>query len=105
VSEPALEQTLDALIENALRHGEGTVHVTVRGHEHHVEVTVDDEGAGIPPSAVGSVFDRHVSLHGGTGVGLALARALIEASGGRLELVRAQPACFRVLLPTNGVSR
>jgi signal transduction histidine kinase len=99
-SEPAIEQALDALLDNALRHGAGTIRVTVRGHEHHVEVTVDDDGAGVPPDAVASVFDRHVSLRGGTGVGLALARTLVEASGGRLELVRAQPASFRILLPT-----
>jgi signal transduction histidine kinase len=100
-SEPALEQALDALLDNAIRHGGGTVRVTVRGHEHHVEVTVEDHGAGIPPSAVTSVFDRHVSLRGGTGVGLALARTLVEACGGRLELVRPQPATFRMILPTN----
>jgi signal transduction histidine kinase len=99
-SEPALEQALDALLDNAMRHGGGTTRVTVRRHEHHVEVTVDDDGAGIPPGSVSSVFDRHVSLHGGTGVGLALARTLVEASGGRLELVRPQPATFRILLPT-----
>jgi signal transduction histidine kinase len=99
-SEPALEQALDALLDNALRHGDGLVRVTVRSHEHHVEVTVDDAGAGIPPGEVGSVFDRHVSLHGGTGVGLSLARTLVEASGGRLELVRPTPATFRILLPT-----
>ncbi|MDQ1521741.1 MAG: hypothetical protein QOI55_2814 [Actinomycetota bacterium] len=100
-SAPAVAQAIDALLDNSLRHGAGTVRVAVRRREHHVEVTVDDDGAGIPPDAASSVFERHVSLRGGTGVGLALARSLIEASGGRLELVRAQPACFRLLLPSD----
>jgi signal transduction histidine kinase len=98
-SASALAQAIDALIENSLRHGKGTVRVEARSHSHHVEITVEDEGAGIPPSSVGSIFDRHVSLRGGSGVGLALARALVEASGGRLDLVRPQPPRFRVLLP------
>jgi signal transduction histidine kinase len=98
-SAPALAQAIDALLENALRHGAGTVQVGVCRRDHHVEVTVGDEGACIPPGAVNSVFERHVSLRGGTGVGLALARSLVEASGGRLELVRAEPACFRIMLP------
>jgi signal transduction histidine kinase len=104
-SEPALAQALDAVVDNALRHGGGTVHVRVARHAHHVEVTVDDEGDGIPPESVRTVFERHVSLRGGTGVGLSLARSLVESTGGRLELVRAQPARFRVLLPTPTPSR
>jgi signal transduction histidine kinase len=100
-SEPALAQAVDALVDNALRHGAGEVQVDVRRRPHHVDVTVADEGEGIPPAAVRSVFERHVSLRGGTGVGLALARTLVEASGGRLELVRPQPACFQIVLPTS----
>jgi signal transduction histidine kinase len=99
-SAPALAQAIDALIDNAIRHGGGIVRVGAHRRRHHVEVTVDDEGHGIPPDAVSSVFERHISLHGGTGVGLALARSLVEASGGRLELARAQPASFQILLPT-----
>jgi signal transduction histidine kinase len=101
VAAPALAQAFDALVDNALRHGGGTVHVVVRRRDQHVAITVDDEGAGIPDVAVASVFERHVSLAGGTGVGLALARTLVEAEGGRIELVRARPARFRVLLPAH----
>jgi signal transduction histidine kinase len=101
-SEPALAQAIDALVDNAFLHGAGRIEVDVRHRLDHVEVTVTDEGEGIPADAVTSVFERHVSLRGGTGVGLALARALVEASGGRLELVRARPACFQIVLPRTG---
>jgi signal transduction histidine kinase len=45
------------------------------------------------------VFDRGVSVGSSTGIGLALARALVEADGGRLELSRARPPVFTIFLP------
>jgi signal transduction histidine kinase len=104
-SAPALAQAIDVLVDNALLHGAGRIDVEVRRRAHHVEVTVTDEGEGVPADAAASVFERHVSLRGGTGVGLALARALVEASGGRLELVRARPACFQIVLPCGADAR
>jgi signal transduction histidine kinase len=98
-SEPALAQAVDALVDNALLHGAGRIEIEVRRRAHHVELTVTDEGEGVPAGAIASIFERHVSLRGGTGVGLALARALVEAVGGRLELVRPRPACFQIVLP------
>ena len=95
---PALAQAVDALIDNALRHGSGTVHVAVDRRASHIEVVIADDGPGIPEDLADTVFERHVSLRGGTGVGLALARALVESSGGRLELTDARRARFRILL-------
>jgi signal transduction histidine kinase len=97
---PALAQAVDALIDNALRHGAGTVHVAVDRRPRHVEVIIGDDGPGIPEDLADTVFERHVSFHGGTGVGLALARSLVESSGGRLELTDARRARFRILLTT-----
>jgi signal transduction histidine kinase len=45
-----------------------------------------------------TIFERHVSSSGSTGVGLALARELAESTGGRLELVAARPATFELYL-------
>ena len=101
VSAPALAQAIDALIDNALRHGTGRVKIVVAQRPRHVEVTIEDEGPGIPAAAAATVFERHVSLHGGTGVGLSLARALVESSGGRLELADPSRARFRMLLATS----
>ena len=99
VSPGALAQALDALLDNALHHGAGTATVAVhRGRDGYVRVQVSDAGPGIDPGAERSIFERHVSLRGGTGVGLALARTLVEADGGRLELVASHPPTFEILL-------
>jgi signal transduction histidine kinase len=99
-SPATLSQSLDALVDNALHHGGGTVTVSARSHGRSAEIVVSDEGAGIPAGTEGQIFERHVSLQGGSGVGLALARALVEADGGRLDLIRSTPAAFRILVPS-----
>lgn len=67
-------------------------------------VEVADEGDGVRDELAPHIFDRGFSAAGSTGVGLALARALIEADGGRLELQRRRPALFAVFLGSSGVA-
>ncbi|MGH3904929.1 MAG: sensor histidine kinase [Pseudonocardiaceae bacterium] len=97
-----LREALGVLIDNALRHGGGDVTLSARpggaGREGMVVVEVTDAGAGVPEPLAPHVFDRGVSGASSTGLGLALARALVEADGGRLELSSAQPATFVVYL-------
>jgi signal transduction histidine kinase len=52
----------------------------------------------VPEELAPYVFDRGISGASSTGVGLALARALVEADGGRLELSSARPARFAIYL-------
>jgi len=104
-SSAALAQALDVLVDNSARHGRGTSTVAARTSEGYIEIVVSDEGPGVPPGAEGRIFERHTSLTGGTGVGLSLARRLIEADGGRLDLLRARPPAFRILLPAAGAAR
>jgi signal transduction histidine kinase len=92
-------EAVGALLENALRHGGGTVTVTARATDHGLlQLEVSDAGAGVPEELVPHVFDRGVSVGSSTGLGLALARALVEADGGRLELSRARPPVFTIFL-------
>lgn len=96
-----LREALGVLVENALQHGAGTVRVTVRPADlgaRMVVVEVTDEGAGVPEGLVGHIFERGVSIASSTGIGLSLARAFVEADGGRLELRRASPPVFAVFL-------
>ncbi|GGM84182.1 two-component sensor histidine kinase [Lentzea pudingi] len=94
-----LREAIGVLLDNALRHGEGSVVVSARSEEGTVVVEVSDGGAGVPDELAAHIFERGVSGGGSTGVGLALARALIDADGGRLELSTARPATFAVFLP------
>jgi signal transduction histidine kinase len=97
-----LREALGVLIDNALRHGAGPVTLSARwtgvGPDRMVVVEVTDSGAGVPEELAPHVFDRGISGASSTGVGLALARALVEADGGRLELSSARPARFAVYL-------
>ncbi len=97
-----LREALGVLIDNALRHGGGDVTLSARpggaGREGMVVVEVTDSGEGVPEALAPHVFDRGVSGASSTGLGLALARALVEADGGRLELSSARPATFAVYL-------
>jgi signal transduction histidine kinase len=95
-----LREALGVLVDNALRHGAGTITLTGRHSDKDtIVVEVSDNGDGVPSELAPHVFDRGVSGAASTGVGLALARALVEADGGRLELARTRPAVFAVFLP------
>jgi signal transduction histidine kinase len=94
-------QILNVLIENALRHGRGTVAILV----HECSVLVEDEGNGISAEQAATIFDRPTDHQAAHGRGLALARRLAEADGGRLELVARSPATFKLsLLPMNSTA-
>lgn len=99
VTPTRIREAVGALVDNALRHGGGTVTLSARSAENSILVEVADSGAGVPEELVAHVFDRGVSVGSSTGLGLALARALVEADGGRLELSRARPAMFTIFLP------
>ncbi|WP_084252590.1 ATP-binding protein [Devriesea agamarum] len=95
-----LTQVIATLIENSLVHGDGRTLVKVRRNERSTVVEVSDEGAGIEPGLGKRIFERSVSgrSSSGTGVGLALAKTLVEDDGGRLELLTERPATFGVFL-------
>ena len=99
VSPGGVAQALDVLLENALNHGAGQTRLLAQRVDGRSVLTVSDEGAGVPEPLERSIFDRDVSTAGSTGLGLPLARALVEADGGRLLLTRPRPARFEIVLP------
>jgi two-component system, OmpR family, sensor kinase len=100
-----LRQALGNLVDNALRHGEGEIVVRSRRAEEGVELEVSDEGPGFEPGIADRAFERfargdQARQRVGTGLGMAIVRAVAEAHGGRAEIVpRAAGATVRIWLP------
>jgi len=86
------------LIDNALSHGAGPVVLRTRHFGAHVVVEVGDQGRGVPDVVVPHIFERSFSGSSSTGLGLSLARDLIESDGGRLELTQPRPPVFAIFL-------
>lgn len=85
-------QVVNVLVENALKHGSGTLAIMVNG----TSVILEDDGSGIRDDVLPSLFKRPADHHAAHGRGLALARRLAESDGGRLELTRQRPAQFEL---------
>jgi PAS domain S-box-containing protein len=102
-----IEQVITNLVANALRHAPGTpVRVRLRRHGARCVLTVDDDGPGIAASVLPRLFQRFAQgpdarQLGGLGLGLYLARSIVEAHGGTLtaENRPAGGARFAVSLP------
>lgn len=90
-------EVLTILLDNAARHGKGTVEVSFRDLTTVIAVDVADEGAVTVPAA--EVFHRGTTGGNGSGIGLALGRSIAEAGGGRLTLASADPTRFTLLVP------
>lgn len=97
-SAAAARQVLTVLLDNAAAHGRGTVTLAVRDAGGALALDVADEGPAIVAPET-DLFVRRSPSAGGHGIGLALARSLAEAEGGRLRLTRPSPPTFTLLLP------
>jgi signal transduction histidine kinase len=101
-----LEQALLNLVANAHHHTPPGTHITIGGREtpEGVLLSVTDDGPGIPDHARGRLFERLYRAdlhHRGSGLGLPIAKAVIDRHGGRIwvESDSSQGATFYVLLP------
>jgi two-component system OmpR family sensor kinase len=88
-----LTQVFRNLVQNAVGHTRAGDRITVSGaaRDGRIEFSVDDTGPGIRPERLGRIFDRFYRVdeardrdHGGSGLGLPIARAIVEAHGGRI---------------------
>ena len=108
-----LARALRNLADNAARHAESKVDLSLQIHGDNVEVVVEDDGPGIGESDRERVFERFVRLDesrtrasGGTGLGLAIAREVSAAHGGSLHVeAGTRGARFVLQLPYEGIER
>ena len=106
-------QVLGNLLDNALRHTPAGGTVTISAARSRktggVALSISDTGEGIPAEHLPHVFERFYRVdtardraHGGSGIGLAIAKALVQAHGGQLTATSpgtGQGSTFRILLP------
>jgi hypothetical protein len=103
-----LAQVIGNIIENARRHGAGTVSITVGTAGKDLAVEVADQGEGIKPEAMPRIFTKfwHDTRRGGTGLGLFIAKGIVEAHGGAIGASNREAggALVRLTLPTGAPS-
>lgn len=117
VDRDRIAQVLGNLLDNALRHTPrgGTVTISVGLLENQrVQIAVSDDGEGIDADHLQHLFERFYRAdtardrgHGGSGIGLAIVRAIVQAHGGSVEAFSDGPgrgATFQVRLPTGAAS-
>jgi signal transduction histidine kinase len=105
-----LEQALQNLAANALRHTPeaGQIHVTAARQGDEVIVTVRDSGPGIPSDHLPLIFNRFYKADlsrkaagGGSGLGLSITKAIVEAHGGTITARNDNGAVFEIRLPSS----
>ena len=105
----ALRDALDALLENAVKYTEPGDGIELRAHAEGPGIVIEiaDEGCGVPPEALGRIFDRfaradgaRTRAQGGVGLGLAIVAAIAKAHEGLCTVEsREDGATFRLHLP------
>ena len=104
------QQVMANLLSNAIKHSpaQGVVRVVLQADAQAVRVTVRDQGAGVPVAFRARLFEKFAQAdgsderaHGGTGLGLHIARLLVERMGGQIALdaVDGPGACFSLVFP------
>jgi two-component system phosphate regulon sensor histidine kinase PhoR len=106
-----LDQVLANLVDNAIKYGQANGSVRVGGKkldDGRLEISVQDDGPGIPPEALDRVFERFYRVdkarsrdQGGTGLGLSIVKHIVQAHGGevRVESETGKGATFFFTLP------
>ena len=102
-----MEQAIGNLVENALRHGRGTIRIEAHPNHRAIELHVRDQGVGLPKDFVSRAFDRfaradEAHADAGAGLGLAIVQAIAVAHDGTAH-VRADggPADIWISLPAD----
>jgi signal transduction histidine kinase len=96
------------LADNAMRHGSSTLELSAIRQEHLLRVTVSDNGEGVSPNNRTQIFDSFFTTRrdsGGTGMGLAIVRAMLDAHGGAIRLIDSlQGTAFELTIPIADVA-
>ena len=97
------------LLDNAVRAGASNIWIQLDDSHEHVELSISDDGPGIPPESAELIFEPFFTTRAigqGMGLGLYLSRRIVESCGGRLQYRPrdAGGAEFLVELPSGGMT-
>lgn len=108
VDRVSIYEVIANLIENAIKYTHTDEEIIIDSHmkDGMVETTVTDRGVGIPSNVIGHIFDKFYRSHssknsvGGTGLGLFLSKAIVEAHGGQIAVKSKEKegSCFSFTL-------
>ncbi len=111
IQEDDLYQITFNLVENGIKYNTpgGTLYISLHQHDENTVLRVRDTGVGIPPDAIGHIFERFSRVDkarsrqsGGSGLGLAIVRSMVERNNGEISLTSTvgKGTTFTVEFPT-----
>jgi signal transduction histidine kinase len=103
ISEENASIIFSNLADNAMRHGSTRLDLSALREEDRLAVEVSDDGEGVSPNNRAQIFDSFFTTRrdsGGTGMGLAIVRAILEAHGGAIRLIDSEVGtAFELTIP------
>jgi len=93
------------ILSNGIRYADKEITVNWKTHDNYIEIDIMDDGAGFQNGEESKVFDRfYKGEKGGTGIGLAITKAILTGHNGKIEAYNAIPkgAAFKIILPQSG---
>jgi len=90
------------ILSNGIRYAEEEITMNWKAHDNHIEIIIMDDGKGFQNGEENKVFERfYKGEKGGTGIGLAITKAIVTGHNGRIEAYNALPngAAFKIILP------
>jgi signal transduction histidine kinase len=110
-----IDQVFMNLVTNAAqaigdRERGGTIHIGAAARDRDVEITIADDGPGIPPEVIPRIFDPFFTTKDvgeGSGLGLSIVHGIVDRHGGRIEVQSrvGEGTTFRIVLPTEATPR
>ncbi|MEA4847773.1 MAG: HAMP domain-containing sensor histidine kinase [Clostridiaceae bacterium] len=90
------------ILSNGIRYSEKEITINWKTHDNHIKILIIDDGKGFQNGEEDKIFERfYKGENGGTGIGLAIAKAVISAHNGQIKAYNAVPrgAVFEIILP------
>jgi signal transduction histidine kinase len=102
IDKEKLTRAVINILGNAIRYADKEIDINWKSNDNYIEILIKDDGKGFENGEENSIFERfYKGEKGGTGIGLAIAKAIVTGHNGRIEAYNAIPkgAAFRIMIP------